>query len=383
MEGKTKQHILVTVIGVALFVALWNYSVLLALVGQVVRLVMPVIAGGILALFLWVPMSSMEKGLERLFQNRKRRPSPKGLRVASFLLTWLCIALVLVLALTLLIPELVQSFQSLYRQVEVSLPRWMAYLNRPDTGLVWVREWVDGIDWEQWLHSLSDRIDGALASAVDAVSSTVNMAVTATFAFVISIYMTLGRESLCRHGRKLVEAYCKPRHGENILRFCQMFRQSFAHFLTGQCGEAVILGVLMAAAFGVFQIPYGSLVGVLTAVCAIIPYVGAFLSCAVSVFLVLLVDPLLALRCLVVYLAVQFVENQLIYPRVVGRSVGLPPLYTLVAAMVGGKLFGILGILFFIPLAAVVVELVKEDARKRLRRREQGQEGAAEEAQPR
>ena len=105
----------------------------------------------------------------------------------------------------------------------------------------------------------------------------------------------------------------------------------------------------------------------LTAICAIIPYVGALLSCVISVFLVLLVDPLLAVRALLVYLAVQFIENQFIYPRVVGKSVGLSPLYTLVAAMIGGKLFGIR---CCVPLTAVVLELVKEDACRRLRTKE-------------
>ena len=132
----------------------------------------------------------------------------------------------------------------------------------------------------------------------------------------------------------------------------------------------MILGVLMTLAFSVFRIPYGSLVGMLTAICAIIPYVGALISCVVSVFLVLLVDPVLAVRCLIVYLAVQFIENQFIYPRVVGKSVGLSPFYTRVAAMIGGKLFGIIGIIFFIPLTAVVIELVKEDAFRRLHTKE-------------
>lgn len=107
--------------------------------------------------------------------------------------------------------------------------------------------------------------------------------------------------------------------------------------------------------------------GVLTAVCAIIPYVGAFISCGVSIFLTALFDPTLVIRCALVYIAVQFIENQLIYPRVVGDSVGLPPLYTLIAAMIGGKLFGILGILFFIPLMAVAIELVREDTEQRLK----------------
>ena len=111
----------------------------------------------------------------------------------------------------------------------------------------------------------------------------------------------------------------------------------------------------MFVAFTIFKLPYGSLVGVLTAVCAIIPYVGAFLSGAVSVVLAFLISPALAVRCLIVYLVVQFVENQFIYPRVVGGSVG--------------KLFGIMGIIFFIPIMAVVIELVKEDAGKRLSRK--------------
>ena len=140
----------------------------------------------------------------------------------------------------------------------------------------------------------------------------------------------------------------------------------------------MILGVLMALAFSVFKIPYGSLVGMLTAICAIIPYVGALISCVVSVFLVLLVDPVLAIRCLIVYLAVQFIENQFIYPRVVGKSVGLSPLYTLVAAMIGGKLFGIIGIIFFIPLTAVIIELVKEDACRRIQARESQRSGPSE-----
>ena len=103
-----------------------------------------------------------------------------------------------------------------------------------------------------------------------------------------------------------------------------------------------------------------------TAVCAIIPYVGAFISCSVSILLTLLLDPTLVIRCFLVYVTVQFIENQFIYPRVVGESVGLPPVYTLIAAMIGGKLFGIIGIIFFIPLTAVIIELVSDDANQRL-----------------
>ena len=357
MEPKTKQYLLVTVVGVTLFVALLRLSAVLAFAADLVDLILPILAGGILALFLSVPMAGLEKRLRSLFRRAKKQPSGSAIHLLSFFIT-------------LLIPELVQSFHSLYLQIESNIPRWTAYLSAQDTNMDWLMHWLEGIDWEQLLHRITNSIDTVLVNAVGAVSATVNIVVTASFALIISIYMSLGAESLCHHARTLVCAYLKPSHAAGLLKFCRLFRQSFANFLTGQCSEAVILGVLMTLAFSVFRIPYGSLVGMLTAICAIIPYVGALISCVVSVFLVLLVDPVLAVRCLIVYLAVQFIENQFIYPRVVGKSVGLSPFYTLVAAMIGGKLFGIIGIIFFIPLTAVVIELVKEDAFRRLHTKE-------------
>ena len=366
MDSNTKRSLLVTVVGVTLFVALLRFSDVLAFAARLVDLVLPILAGGILALFINVPMTGLEKRLKQLFRKAKKQPPDKTLHLLSFFITLVGIVLVLVLALTLLVPELVKSFHSLYLQIESNIPRWTAYLSAQDADMGWLMHWLEGINWEQLLHKAADSIDKVLVNAVGAVSATVNVIVTASFALIISVYLSLGTESLGRQAHTLVCAYLKPRHAAGLLRFCRLFRQSFANFLTGQCSEAVILGVLMAFAFSVFQLPYGSLVGMLTAICAIIPYVGALISCVVSVFLVLLVDPILAVRCLIVYLAVQFIENQFIYPRVVGKSVGLSPLYTLIAAMIGGNLFGILGIIFFIPLTAVVIELVKEDACRRL-----------------
>lgn len=309
MEPKTKQSLLVTVVGVTLFVALLRLSDVLAFAAKLIDLVLPILAGGILALFINVPMTGLEKRLNRLFGKAKKQPSAKAIHLLSFFITLLGVVLVLVLALTLLIPELVQSFHSLYVQIEANIPRWTAYLNAQDADMGWLMNWLEGINWEQLLHKVTASIDTVLVNAVGAVSATVNIAITASFALIISVYMSLSTESLGHQARTLVCAYLKPAHAAGVLKFCRLFRQSFANFLTGQCSEAVILGVLMALAFSVFKIPYGSLVGVLTAICAIIPYVGALISCVVSVFLVLLVDPVLAVRCLIVYLAVQFVEN--------------------------------------------------------------------------
>lgn len=366
METKTKQYLLVTVIGVSLFAALMNLPVVLAFAGKVISLILPVIVGAILALFINVPLSGIEKRLKRFFDKGKKKPSDKQLHIISFILTILCILFMLTLVLTLLVPEIVRSSQRLYIQLQVKIPEWLAYLESHSANARWLEDVLEDIDLEQIMQNISGSIDSFLMNVANVLSSTISIVIMAAFSIIISIYMTLGKEQVCRHARKLVSAYMKPAWAENIFCISRTFSKSFAKFLSGQCSEAVILGTLMFLAFTIFKLPYGSLVGVLTAVCAIIPYVGAFISGGVSVILTLLIDPALALRCLIVYLVVQFIENQFIYPRVVGGSVGLPPLYTLIAAMIGGKLFGIMGILFFIPLMAVAVEIVREDAQNRL-----------------
>lgn len=366
MEKRTKQNLIVTVVGVCLFVALMNFPAIMEFGGKIVRLILPIIVGGILALFINVPMTGIEKRIGSFAQKRKKKLSDKGCRIISFLITMFCVLLVLTFVLTLVVPEIVRSVQSLYLLMEARIPEWLAYL---DSNYV-DAQWLEGllaeidIDMEQMTQGISDGIDMVLEGTFQTLRSAVSTVVTVAFGLIIAIYMTLGKERLRRHSSRLAYAYLKPELAEKAIGFCRAFAQSFANFLSGQCGEAVVLGTLMAIAFLVFRLPYASLVGVLTAVCAIIPYVGAFISCGVSVFLTLLVSPAMAVKCVIVYVVIQF-----IYPRVVGKSVGLPPLYTLVAAMIGGKLFGIMGILFFIPLAAVVIEFVKEDAGKRIEKR--------------
>lgn len=371
MEKRTKQNLIVTVAGVCLFAALMNFPAIIGFGGKIVRLILPIIVGGILALFINVPMSGIEKRIGSFARKRNKKLSDKSCRMISFLLTLFCVLLVLTFVLTLVVPEIARSVQSLYLLMEARIPEWLACLDSNHVDAQWLKGLLAeiDIDVEQMTQGISDGIDMVLEETFQTLRSAVSTVVTAAFGLIIAVYMISGKERLRRHSCRLAYAYLKPELAERTIGFCRAFGRSFANFLSGQCGEAVILGMLMFIAFLVFRLPYASLVGVLTAVCAIIPYVGAFISCGVSVFLTLLASPAMAVKCVIVYVVVQFIENQFIYPRVVGKSVGLPPLYTLVAAMIGGKLFGIMGILFFIPLAAVVIEFVKEDAGKRIKKK--------------
>ncbi len=366
MDKQTKRLLAVTALGICLYVALMNLSAVLAFLGKMVGLISSVIAGAILALFIHVPMNGIKKRLLRFFQARGSRLSGKAVHVLSFVCTLACMLLILALVLVLLIPEIIASSQSLYLQVMERLE----LLQSQDFDIAWMEEAFSKIDLESITQKLSEGVDTLLSNVVDALSSTIGAVVTACFAIIVCIYISLGKEKLARHCCKLVMAYLPEKWAQRVLRCCSLFAQTFSKFLSGQCTEAVILGTLMFLAFTVFKLPYASLVGVLTAVCAIIPYVGSYVSAAVSVLLTVFIAPELVIRCLIVYMSVQFIENQFIYPRVVGGSVGLPPLYTLIATMIGGKLFGIIGILFFIPLAAVILELVKEDANSRINKKE-------------
>ena len=366
IDKRTKHYLLIMVVGVSLFAALMNFSSVFEFLGRIVKLVLPIIVGSILALFIAVPRNGIEKLLRRIVRKKKKQPSDKAFNLLSFIITLICIVSVLAVILTLIVPEIIRSSKNLYNQVKTGIPDWLAYLDAKQFDIKWLDEVLSSFDPDSFKQSVSNGVNGLFSKVMNTLSSAMSWIITAVFAVIISLYMTFGKERVCRHARKLICAYTKEKHSEMILRFCRAFYRSFANFLSGQCSEAVILGTLMFLAFLIFQLPYAGLVGVLTAVCAIIPYVCAFISFSVSIFLTLIIDPVLVIKCAIIYLSVQFVENQFIYPRVVGKSVGLPPLYTLAAAMIGGKLFGIMGIIFFIPLTAVIIEFVKEDTDRRL-----------------
>lgn len=245
MEKRLKQNLLVVIVGVGLFAALMNLSVVLHFMERIVGLILPIIVGGILALFINVPMTGIEKRLRRILGKRKKEYSDKFYRGASFLLTLVCIALVLTLVFTLLIPELASSMKGLYLLVEARLPEWTHYLESLDPEAEWLEEILEGINLEKIVHSFGSGANLLFTSVVSTVSSAASAIITAAFGLITGIYITLGKERVCRHARKLVYAYLKPAWAKYILHISQTFSRSFANFLSGQCGEAVILGTLM------------------------------------------------------------------------------------------------------------------------------------------
>lgn len=371
MDRKTlRRYLIIATVSVLLFACVTNLSNVFSALKSFLRLLLPITAGGIIALFASIPINGYKQFLKKLFSKTKLKSNNKVIHFLSFILTFVTVALILVLVLTLLIPELVQSAQNLFEQIKLKIPElydvFYQYLDSLTFDTAWLKGFIKDVNIEKTIEQITGGINFLIPNVTNVLTSTVNIVTTVIFSVIIAIYISLSQEDISRQSKKVILAYMKPEWASKLLKFFGLFYQSFAKFLSGQCLEAVILGAIMAIAFSIFKLPYASLVGVLTAVCAIIPYVGAFISGSISVLLAALLDPTIALKCLIVYLVVQFIENQFIYPRVVGNSVNLPAIYILLSALVGGKIFGVIGIIFMIPLVAVVVETIQKDVHKRL-----------------
>ena len=368
-DKKLKDALFLIAFGVVLYVGMMHLSTVLAAVSSVVDLLLPVLIGAIFAFVLNVPMSGLERMFQQAGKSLGRELPVIPVRVASLLITLAGIVLAFVGAVALVIPELIESARSIIPLAQEKIPEWIAFAE------------ANGIDLSglvQQISELSQKVsaDGAsslVRSAAVIARSTILTAGNTMLGMVIAIYLLLGKHNFSRQALMIARANLPAGVVQKIRFVGNLACETYAKFLSGQFVEAIILGCLMYTTFKIFGLPYAGITAYLTSLCAFVPYVGAFLSGASGVVLTLLADPVKAPICLVVYLATQFIENQFIYPRVVGGSVGLAPMWALLAAIVGGKLFGVVGIVFFIPLASVIYTLVRDDTLAKLARK-QGQD---------
>ena len=366
MNKQFKQQMLLIFFGVALFAALTNLNDVAGFFRILAGILSPVLSGLLLAFVLSVPMLGIARRLTTHFPKLRE----STVDALSLTLTVLCVAVLVFLLCVLAIPQLAASIRSIAALVKTNWPNWVALLGSYGIDTTELTKLAASFDWKTAVEKLFTGAGAVIGSVVDLASLTVSVAVNAVFAVVIMFYVLLGRRALGKQSHGFLYAYCKETMADRICRIAKLTHDTYAKFFSGQCIEVLILGAMIFLAFSAFRIPYAALTAVLTAAFAFIPYVGAFASCLIGVLLTLLVAPEKTILCFLVYQAVQFIENQFIYPHVVGGSVGLSPLWTLLAALLGGKLFGIIGIVFFIPLAAVISQLLQGDIEHRLAARE-------------
>ncbi|MBE6700784.1 MAG: AI-2E family transporter [Ruminococcaceae bacterium] len=362
MTGKVKKHLLLITFGVALFALLNNIGAVLSFAKKIVSLCLPLLLGLLFAFILNVPMRGFEKILDKISSKTKTKFIERSKYLISLLLSIACIILVLVIAFTIAIPKIAQSLRSIVEIVDAKIPEFLIWLEQNGVDTTKITEKMSNFNFEEIFKHLTQGAVTIFLTAFDATMLAVKAVTTTILALIIAIYLLLDKKHISSQVRKLCNKIFSEKRVEGIYKHAYLIRDTFAKFLSGQCLEACILAFLIFILFIVFGLPHATLIALLAAVLSFIPYFGSFVACFIGTFLTLIVAPEKAILCLAVYLGAQLIEQHFIYPHVVGSSVGLSPFYTIIAVLLGGNLFGIFGMLLFIPLFSVIYTVVSEYA---------------------
>ncbi len=340
-----------------------------ALFARIWDLFAPFVAGASIAFVFNVPMRAIEGQLEGM-KNQSLR------RAFAIVLTLAALVLVVMFVVELLVPQIRQTTATLVERIPAFVERTSASLvafmaENPEIQ-VWVMEAFDlkSLDWPTLLGNaltfVANQIKTMMGSAVAVIGNVAGVVVNLVISTVFAIYCLGRKEILARQGRRILYSILPEGRTDEIIRVLRLTNGTFSSFISGQCLEAVILGCLFAVAMVLFGMPYAPLVSVIIAVTALIPVVGAFVGCVVGAFFILVDSPFQAVTFVIMFLVIQQLENNLIYPRVVGTSIGLPGMWVLLAVTVGGEIMGVGGMLVMIPLASVCYTLAREFTNARL-----------------
>ncbi len=368
-NNRFQQAAALIVIGILTYTLINHLSVISTVFWFLTDLLEPLIIGGILAFFLSVPMRALERRLTRFQEKHNRKIRPRFNSTISLLITYVGSFFLIFMVFYILVPQLIETIPPIITSVENALPRFYAFLENHNIDSAQIKSLLSGIDLGMLIQTLMDNYEQIINTSLTAVSSVVGVLMLAISGFVISIYILANKTKLQRQIRKVLYAYVNKRHADRIVAVASLTNKTFSSFLSGQCLESLILGCMFFVTMSIMKLPFASVISVFIAFTAMIPYVGAFLGGAVGALLIVTASPMQALVFLITFLVLQQVEEQLVYPRVVGSSVGLSPIWILVSIFVGGKLFGIMGMLFFIPLTSVIYSLLRTNVSSRLQSR--------------
>jgi len=356
----------------AFFVFAWNYSVTAGVIRNVISVLSPFILGCCIAFVINVPMSRIEKHLFSKKTGEKWQGRRRGIAlILTFLITFTVIGIVI----GVVVPQLSATVKQIVASIPEAMEKLEAWVKERFADQTVLAEIVESVTatWQKLMDDLVDIIKDlsgkVLKSGISAFSGIISGVTSFFIGLVFSIYILLQKEKLGRQAKMLAYAYLKEPVADRLCEIAALSHKTFSSFISGQCLEACILGMMFLVVMLILQMPYAVLISVLIAVMALIPIVGAFIGCGVGVLLILMESPVKALIFLGVFLVLQQIEGNLIYPHVVGSSVGLPGIWVLAAVTVGGSLFGVVGMLVFIPLVSVVYILLREDVYKSLRYR--------------
>ncbi len=373
INKKTLRNILLGIFGaIILYCALMQTEKVGAIFNFIKSMLAPFIVGGVVAFILNVPMRLFERLLKGIKKNGLRR-------TLAISLTFIFVGLILAGVFILLIPEVVKTITDvtpvLERFFTVDVKNFIVDLLEKYPQIYdKLNSFLEGgFDLESTITKVwgvvSTSLDVVLTGITSVVGFISNLLMDTFVAVVFTVYCLSQKETLARQGRKLLYSLLREKHADQVVRVLRLTNSTFSNFLSGQCIEVVILGSMFAVSMAILKMDYIPLISVLIAVTAFIPIVGAWIGCIVGAFLMLVTEPIQAVWFVILFLSLQQIENHLIYPKVVGNSIGLSGMWVLIAVAVGGELFGVAGMFLMIPMTSVIYTLMGEFTNKRLAKR--------------
>lgn len=375
-------RLLMLVFAVALVIyGVFNMDSVVGFIGYVVGLLRPFLIGVVIAFILNVPLRLFEQRVFVRVQNPRFKKMERGISILlSIVLVWAILGLIV----SVVLPQLASSLSLFISAVPSYIDYLINFLSMFEHYSPAIGNFIDQIEnfspntLENYLTGLlndqfsawTSVLSSAVVSTVSFVSNIASSVVHVVVAFIFSIYILFNKETLAVQARKICFAFLSKRAAIYLVHAAQVSFAKFYHFIIGQLTEAIILGSLCTIGMLILRLPYAPMIGVLTGFCALIPIFGAFIGGAVGALLILTVSPMKALTFLIFLIVLQQVEGHVIYPKVVGGSVGLPAMWTLFAITIGGSLMGLIGMLLSVPLCAALYYLFTEIVYARLKHNE-------------
>ena len=360
-----KKILEIVLIGIGCYWALNNFQIILDIFNSILAVIMPFLLGIMIAFILNVLMIRIEKILSRFILDKKYTSFK---RVISIIVSLLIVIGVIGIIITLIIPELTNAIKVIVKSFPETFEQLLVWINQNGNSFPQLETWINSVDLNSIASELSGLfkigLTGMLGSTVDVISMFFTSILNLVVGIVFALYILMSKETLKRQSHKLIDAYIPKRISVKLLEVGTLARTTFSNFVIGQTVEAFILGTLCAVGMAVLNLPYAPMVGSLVGITAFVPIVGAFIGGGIGAFMILTVDPMQALIFIIFLVVLQQLEGDLIYPRVVGSSVGLPSIWVLFAVTVGGGLWGITGMLFSVPVLSVVYALIKGHVNK-------------------
>lgn len=365
MERKRLRQILVvSTCVIAIFFLFQRIDFVLAALKTLFGILTPFILGGVFAFILNVPMRFFEK---RVFFFMDKKPFLKKLkRPLSLLIVTALVLFIIILLMSLVIPQIQATLLSIINAVPGFISRVDELLAEYDLSLSQYIKLPSSEDMNMEISRAFDLLLKGVAFSGSVIGTIYDNILSLFFTVMFTLYFLFAKERLCSQMQRAMSAFLKPSVNDTVMKVSRLTHGTFHSFLTGQCLEALILGGLFFLCMTLFSMPYVLLISLFIAVMALIPVIGAWLGCIVGALLILMVNPITAVWFVVMFFILQQIEGNLIYPHVMGNAIGLPSLWVLFAVVLGEGLFGVIGMLLFIPLTSVAYSLIREEVNRRL-----------------